>query len=152
FTLECEHLLSSVNSGKTNTFPFVLLAISTAPEDQLKCAKLWANKQFPRSSKPIWDGAILEHKKIRVGYVSADFHQHATAYLMAGMFELHDKSRFEVTAISIGPVDRSEMRERLKASFDHFIDASMFGDDEIAAQIRDAEMDILVDLKGFTLG
>jgi len=151
-TLECEHLLSSVNNLKANTSPFSLLAISTSPEDQLKCAKLWVNKQYPRSGKPFWDGKIHKHKRIRVAYVSADFHQHATAYLMAGVFELHDRSRFELTAISIGPPDTSEMRQRLKASFDHFMDARLFSDDEIASLIRDAEIDILVDLKGFTLG
>jgi protein O-GlcNAc transferase len=151
-TLECEHLLSSVSNLKTNTSPFALLAISTSPEDQLKCAKLWVNKQYRRSGKPFWDGKIQKHKRIRVAYVSADFHQHATAYLMAGVFELHDRSRFELTAISIGPPDTSEMRQRLKASFDHFIDARLFSDDDIASLVRDAEIDILVDLKGFTLG
>ena len=92
----------------------------------------------------------IKHKKIRIAYVSADFHQHATAYLMAGAFELHDKSRFEVTAISIGPDDTSEMRQRLRGSFDQFIDARTFSDDEIASRIKDVEIDILVDLKGFT--
>jgi predicted O-linked N-acetylglucosamine transferase (SPINDLY family) len=69
---------------------------------------------------------------------------------MAGVFEEHDKSRFEVTAISIGPDDASEMRQRLKGSFDRFTDARTFSDDEIASRIRDAEIDILIDLKGFT--
>ena len=69
---------------------------------------------------------------------------------MAGVFELHDKSRFNVTAISIGPIDTSEMRQRLKNSFDEFIDARTFSDDEIASQLNGSEIDILVDLKGFT--
>ena len=90
------------------------------------------------------------HHKIRVGYVSADFHQHATSYLMAGMFECHDKTQFEITAISIGPNDNSELRNRLKNSFDYFLDGSLLSDVEIAQRIKQKEIDILVDLKGFT--
>ena len=71
--------------------------------------------------------------RIRIAYVSADFRQHPMSYLMAGMFECHDKSRFEITAISIGPDDSSEMRQRLKASFEHFIDAKALSDAEIAS-------------------
>jgi predicted O-linked N-acetylglucosamine transferase (SPINDLY family) len=82
--------------------------------------------------------------------LSADFHEHATAYLMAGVFEHHDRSTFDTTAISIGPNDNSPMRQRLERSFGKFIDASMLSDAEVATQIRSAEIDILVDLKGFT--
>ena len=66
------------------------------------------------------------------------------------MFERHDKSRFEVTAISLGPNDNSEMLQRLKASFEHFIDAKTYGDDQIANLVISSEVDILVDLMGFT--
>ena len=69
---------------------------------------------------------------------------------MAGMFECHDKSRLEATATSIGPDDGSEIRQRLKRSFDVFIDANVLSDEEIASLIRKAEIDILIDLKGFT--
>jgi predicted O-linked N-acetylglucosamine transferase (SPINDLY family) len=150
FTVECAHLISSVQDNKANIDPFAFLAISTSSEDQIKCAKLWANKRFPRSDKAFWHGEIYKHKKIRIAYVSGDFHQHAVAYLIAGVFECHDKSRFEVTAVSTGPDDTSEMRQRLKGSFDQFTDARTFSDDEIASRIRGAEIDILIDLKGFT--
>jgi predicted O-linked N-acetylglucosamine transferase (SPINDLY family) len=82
--------------------------------------------------------------------VSADFHEHATAHLMAGVFEQHDKSKFDITAISIGPNDNSPMRRRLEGSFEKFVDARMLGDAEVSRQIRAAEIDILIDLKGFT--
>ena len=70
--------------------------------------------------------------------------------LIAGMFECHDKSRFDVTAISLGPDDNSEMRQRLKASFERFIDVKTYSDDQIANLVRSSEVDILVDLMGFT--
>jgi predicted O-linked N-acetylglucosamine transferase (SPINDLY family) len=68
------------------------------------------------------------------------------------MFECHDKSRFDVTAISLGPNDNSEMLQRLKASFEHFIDANTYSDDQLADLVTSSEVDILVDLMGFTLG
>jgi predicted O-linked N-acetylglucosamine transferase (SPINDLY family) len=111
---------------------------------------LWVSKQYPVRPKPLWKAEHYRHERIRIAYVSADFHQHATSYLTAGMFECHDKSRFEITAISIGPDDNSEIRQRLKDSFDYFIDVTALSEDQIASRIRDSEIDIVVDLKGFT--
>ena len=71
------------------------------------------------------------------------------SYLMAGMFECHEKSCFDVTAISLGPDDNSKMRQRLKASFERFIDAKTYSDDQIVNLVRSSEIDILVDLMGF---
>jgi predicted O-linked N-acetylglucosamine transferase (SPINDLY family) len=71
---------------------------------------------------------------------------------MAGVFEMHDRSAFDATAVSIGPSDNSPMRQRLEASFDNFIDVTMQSDADVVRQIRAAEVDILIDLKGYTLG
>ena len=147
---ERDHLAGSVSAKRANTNPFAFLAISPSPEDQLQCAKSWVGEKCPSSQHPLWRGERYRHDRIRVAYVSADFHQHATSYLMAGMFECHDTSRFEITAISTGPDDASEMRRRLKHSFEHFVDHSERSDDEIASYIKDIEIDILIDLKGFT--
>jgi len=147
---EREHLISSVKEGKANASPFSLIAISKSSDDQLRCAKLWVSKECPASARPIWDGEVYQHDKIRIGYVSGDFSQHPVSYLIAGVFECHDKARFETTAISIGPDDKSELRNRLKNAFDHFLDVNSLSDDEIAYQIRQNEIDVLVDLTGFT--
>ena len=117
FDAECDHLIASVRDGKSSALPFTFLAIPSSPDDQLQCAKLWIAEKYPPSQKPIWRDERYRHDRIRVAYVSADFRQHADSYLMAGMFECHDKSRFEITAISIGPDDGSEMRQRLKGIF-----------------------------------
>ena len=96
-------------------------------------------------------GERYTHDRIRIAYVSADFREHAISALTAGMFESHDKSRFDVTAISLGRDDNnSKMRERLKASFERFIDARSYSDDQIGNLIRLSEVDILIDLMGFT--
>ena len=149
FDAESAHLISSVRSG-TPAVPFSLLAIPFSIEDQLQSATLWTANECPLFEKLIWQGERYDHDRIRVAYLSADFHQHATSYLIAGMFECHDKSKFKVAAISIGPNDTSEMRRRLESSFDKFIDGGALNDDEIASQIKKAEIDILIDLKGFT--
>lgn len=152
FDAECKELISSVRNKKENTDPFTFLGISSSPDDQLQNAKLWVAEKCPVSQEPIWRGERYGHDKIRVAYVSADFGEHVVASVIAGMFECHDKSHFDTTAISLGPDDNSEMRRRLKASFEHFIDVDTYSDDQIADLIRKSEIDILVDLMGFTAG
>ncbi|WP_080890909.1 tetratricopeptide repeat protein [Bradyrhizobium sp. UBA2491] len=150
FEADCSHLIESVANNKPSTDPFTFLSLASRGTDQHNCARLWIDRRHPAVKPPLWNGEIYRHDKVRVGYVSADFQEHATAYLMAGMFEDHDKSVFDVTAISIGQRDDSPMRRRLEAAFDTFLDAGRLSDAEVAAKIRAAEIDILVDLKGFT--
>jgi predicted O-linked N-acetylglucosamine transferase (SPINDLY family) len=93
-----------------------------------------------------------DRSKIRIAYLSGDFCEHATAYLTAGLFESHDRSRFEVIGISHSPDDQSAMRRRLARAFDRFIDVSDRGDLDVAYGLRELDIDILVDLKGHTRG
>jgi protein O-GlcNAc transferase len=94
--------------------------------------------------------ATTTSAKLRLGYLSADFHDHATSRLAASLFEVHDRTRFEVVAFSTGPDDRSAMRRRLEAGFDRFFDLRTESDEAIAACIGEAGIDILIDLKGHT--
>ncbi|MGO8754350.1 MAG: tetratricopeptide repeat protein [Gallionellaceae bacterium] len=140
----------AVEEGKL-VLPFLFTAISQSPSAQLKCAQNYTALKHPITACPLWTGQKYSHDKIRVAYLSADFHNHATAYLMAGLFELHDKERFEISAISFGPEDAgSEMRKRLRRAFDRFEDVRGMGDYETALMLRDLEIDIAVDLKGHT--
>lgn len=147
---ECVRLVSSVRNNKAITAPFVFLGVSTSAEDQLQCAKSWVAEKFPPASNPIWRGERYDHEKIRIAYVSADFYEHPVSFLMAGMFERHDKARFEVTAISLGADDSSEMRQRLEKSFDRFVDAQSLSERQIADLVKSLEIDILIDLMGST--
>src|SRR5690606_3769877 len=97
-------------------------------------------------------GERYRHDRIRVAYVSADLHEHAVPFLIAGLLECHDRSRFEVTAVSLGPDRRDAMRARLESAVDRFIDVRERGDDEVAALLREREIDIAVDLQGYTRG
>jgi predicted O-linked N-acetylglucosamine transferase (SPINDLY family) len=150
FDNECAHLISAVRNGKGSAQPFPFLAIPSMSADQLRCAKHYIANNYPPSDKPIWQGERYNHKRIHVAYLSADFRRHAVSFLIAGMFECHDKSRFEITAISFGPDDNSEMRKRVEASFEHFIDAKTYSDNQIANLVKESEIDILIDLMGFT--
>jgi protein O-GlcNAc transferase len=147
---DCAHLIESVINQKESADPFTFLGISSSAEEQLNCASRWVQKKYPPSRVPFWKGAIYKHNKIRIGYMSADFRQHPVAYLIAGIFECHDRAQFEITAISIGPNDGSEMRKRLEDSFDKFVDARTLSSDDIARKISEDEIDILIDLNGFT--
>lgn len=132
--------------------PFDLLSISPEPEDQYRCASLFSESNWPQPGDKSVKRARQARQRIHLAYMSADFRQHPTAYLMADIIEHHDRSGFEVSAISIGPDDASPMRQRLRTSFDRFVEARSQTDEQIAKLIEEAGVDILVDLMGFTKG
>lgn len=135
---------------KTVLLPFPLVALPATAQDQMLCAQRYVTHRVPTQFE-LWDKADYGHQKIRIAYVSADFHTHATLVLMAGMFEQHDKERFEVIAVSLGRDDDSVLRQRVVSAVDEFIDASRMSDEQITALLRERECDIIVDLKGFTM-
>lgn len=145
-----QRIVQQVRAGKKADFPFAFLAVSDSAADQQQCARTYAADRYPASSMPLWTGECYRHEKIRVAYLSADFHNHATAYLMAALFERHDRRQFEISAISFGPEAKDEMRVRLRAAFESFVDVRDKTDREVALMMRDLEIDIAVDLKGFT--
>jgi predicted O-linked N-acetylglucosamine transferase (SPINDLY family) len=126
--------------------------LSQSPAEQHPYTQQYVNREYPPSKKPLWQGERYSHDRIRVAYVTADFREHATSRLLAGVFEHHDKARFKTVAISFGLDDGSAMRSRLTKAFDQFIDVRAMSDMEIAMLIRDLEIDIAVDLMGFTSG
>jgi predicted O-linked N-acetylglucosamine transferase (SPINDLY family) len=150
FEAENAALTARLRAGQRVVFPFINVAISHSMADQLQCARLWVARDAPPSPTPLWRGEQYRHGKIRLAYVSADFHAHATPALMAGVFEHHDRNRFELIALSFGRDDKSEMRGRVISAFDRFIDVREESDAEIALLIREMEIDIAVDLKGYT--
>ncbi|MBV7430827.1 MULTISPECIES: tetratricopeptide repeat protein [unclassified Acidovorax] len=140
----------SLRAGELTVQPFVALALFDTPELHKRAAQIRVEFDFPQAMDlgPTHTGR--REAKIRVGYYSADFHGHATAYLMAELFEAHDRDRFEWFAFSFGPHSQDAMRERLAASFDHFVDVRDQGDIDIARLSRELGIDIAIDLKGFT--
>jgi predicted O-linked N-acetylglucosamine transferase (SPINDLY family) len=145
---EVEQLLSTIGERKLSNTPFSILALPSSAADQLQCARRYGQDQpiFPR----IWRGEVYAHDRIRIAYLSADFREHPVASLTVGLFEQHDKSRFEITGISFGPGQNSTMRRRIEGAFEHFVDAQCQSDPDIADLIRRLEIDIAVDLNGLT--
>jgi predicted O-linked N-acetylglucosamine transferase (SPINDLY family) len=143
-------IAEDLRAGKPVIHPFGHLALSVSLEEQRHCARILAANSFAPSPAPLWRGERYAHRKLRLAYLSGDFYEHATAFLMAGVFEQHDRARFETFAVSYSPDDRSEMRVRLQAAFDRFLDVRGESDAAVAALLRQMEIDIAVDLKGYT--
>ena len=145
---EISGLVTAVRAAEAVTAPFQFLAISSSVADQLQCTKRFMADQpsFPA----VWRGENYAHDRMRIGYFSGDFCNHPVAQLAVGLFEAHDKSRFETTAVSFGPDDGSDLRRRIKSAFDNFVDVRDMSDADIAALMRDHELDIVVDLTGLT--
>jgi predicted O-linked N-acetylglucosamine transferase (SPINDLY family) len=145
-----DEIKSHVATRKSIISPFTLLGYSGDAALLLNCAQSYVAHKIPTLPRSLWNGTIWRHDKIRIAYLSADFRQHAVAYLMAEVFELHDRSRFEVLGISFGPDDKSDMRSRLIKSFDIFHDARFESDDDVAKLMHRFQVDVAVDLMGYT--
>jgi protein O-GlcNAc transferase len=148
FAQECAALTAAVAEGAPS-LPGPLLAIPASAAIQLTCASRYVRDKYP-ARPALWNGERYAHERIRLAYLSADFYEHATAHLMAGLFERHDKTHFETIAISFGPAPDDPTRRRLMRAFGRFIDVRTMSDQAIASVLRDLEVDIAVDLKGFT--
>jgi protein O-GlcNAc transferase len=139
-----------LEANKRVANPFQAIALLDSPSDLKRCAMIWNATKYQSLAVPLWRGERYGHTKIRVAYLSADFNGHAVATLMAGVWERHDKSRFETTAISYVDSNGSAMRQRVERAFDRVIDVSGKSDADVAALIRQTEIDIVVDLMGYT--
>lgn len=144
-----DRLEQAALAGERASDPFPMVMTTRSPAAQLAAARTFARDQFagivplpPREAEP---GA-----RLRIAYLSADFHEHATAHLMSGLFERHDRARFETFALSFGPSTNDATRARLVEAFEHFEDLRTASDVEIARRMRELRIDIAVDLKGHT--
>ena len=123
-------------------------AISDSEFEYLALARVLAKGQgFPKLSHLPERGAPRTKSRIYIGYLSVELHD-ATTNMIAGVFEHHDRSRFETTAIAIGADDGSEMRRRIRDSFDRFVSIHGINDDDLLVRLRSMQLDILIDLKG----
>lgn len=149
YTETCQELSHRIKQGALDWAPFWALDTSFSAAEQKLCAENFA-KRFPMQT-PLWTGECYQHDRIRIAYVSGDFGNHPVCFLMAGVFEQHDRERFELFAISLKTKD-DDYGLRAKNAFDHFIDVSEQSEREIATLIRSLEIDIVIDLMGWTSG
>jgi predicted O-linked N-acetylglucosamine transferase (SPINDLY family) len=141
----------AVRSGKKAIAPLFYLAVSDRPEDIHRCARLYAQSHFPAGA-PAPRQEPRRPGPIRVGYVCGEFRTHAVLYLLAGLFEAHDRDKFEITAFDNGGGDGGALRARFEKAVDRIIDITRLSDSEAAARIAAEEIDILVDLNGYSGG
>lgn len=146
-----EKICSKVIANQTIIRPFDLLSISDDPSLHKQAAHIFSQDQFPVNLNL---GLIPKHEKqekIRIAYFSPDFRNHPVSILTAELFEIHDRSRFEVIAFALqkAPIG-DEMSMRLKKSFDEFLEVDNLSDREIASLARQKNIDIAIDLAGFT--
>ena len=136
-----------VRAGQRVTEPFAYLAISPSPADLRACAEIFVRDLHPTAA-PVTRMARSQRTKIRLGYLSGEFYEQATAHLTAGLYEQHDRARFEVVALDNGPDDGSPMRQRLLAAFDDRVDVARLASRPAAERVAAAGIDIVVSLNG----
>ncbi len=145
FALDAQRL--AINGG-----PLTALALFDDIAVQRQIAKVWTHRKLSSSQERLSPEQGYRHSRIRVGYLSSDFRAHAMAFLVAELFERHDRDSFEVYGYCVSIDDGSEVRKRIIAAFDHFRSVRGLGDEAAARRIREDEIDILIDLNGLTHG
>jgi predicted O-linked N-acetylglucosamine transferase (SPINDLY family) len=149
---DLEALSAAIERGEPASDPFFVLSLLDSPRLQTKAAQSWVRATvLPRESSPPTPRRRGK-PRIRLGYFSSDFRNHPVAILSAGLFEHHDRSTFDVIALELGAPTRCEMRSRLQAAVDQFVELESMSDEDAARLARNLEIDIAVDLSGFTSG
>ena len=159
--LQCAHwqgydtsrdaLLDDFNRDEPVDEPFSFLTLSDSAAQQLDCSRRYMLRRHPPGS-PDSTSRAYGHAKLRIAYLSGDFGDHPMARLMVGVFEAHDRERFEVIALALRPPASGGFAQRVRASFDRYIDVSGQSQQSVARLVRELEVDILIDLMGYTRG
>jgi predicted O-linked N-acetylglucosamine transferase (SPINDLY family) len=149
---ELAELASAVQRGERVAPPFPLLALLDCPELHRKAAGIWSRHR--RSTLAGLPPIPLRPRRarIRIGYFSADLHEHPVARLIVGLLETHDRSRFEVVVFSSGPELKDPLRERIRVAADQFVDVRKRSERDIALLARELGIDVAIDLGGYTQG
>lgn len=150
FDENIRHIGEDIRQGKSTGSPFALLSLVDDPALHLQAAQNLLAYSHIANQVNALQRTSARNRKIKIGYYSADFHDHATTFLMAELFESHDLDRFEIHGFSFGPIRTGQMLDRITRKFDHFLEVHGKSDKEIAEQSRSLGIDIAVDLKGFT--
>jgi protein O-GlcNAc transferase len=130
--------------------PLFFVAVVDDPEKQLLCARMYGERHYACFAATPVAGARGSKRRIRLAYVSGDLRAHPVSYLPAGLFEQHDRGRFEVIAVSLRPPQDSATGRRVQAGVDEFLDVSMMSDELVVSRMRELEVDIAIDLSGYT--
>jgi predicted O-linked N-acetylglucosamine transferase (SPINDLY family) len=152
FDADVAELTASIERGETTCPPMAVLAFSGSAALQRRAAQVFVESTCPPDALPPSMQPRAQDDRIRIGYFSPDFREHPVAYLTAELFESHDRGAFDVTAFSLGPGVGDPMSRRLKAAFGRFLDVGSRSDRDVAQIAQSLQLDIAVDLCGFTEG
>ena len=142
---------AAMQQGRAAVSPLTWQAQSGDAASNRLCSSLAARRYLP-APVPLPAKKALSPGRIRIAYLSADYVQHAVMRVLAEVFELHDRSRFEIYAYAYGERQSGGMNERLRHAFEHYVDASAMSDEQAARHIHAQGIDIAVDLMGYTRG
>jgi len=141
------------NQLLTGTSLLAMMSASDDPVLQLMTAQRFAHERVPKApAVPLHSTLPPRSGKIRIGYLSGDLHMHAVGLLTAELFELHDRSQFELWAFCWTPESEQPLRQRIRRAFDHLVPIGALDDTAAARKIAEAGIDVLVDLQGLTSG
>ena len=143
-------LLPGLGTTTEHIPPFWFLSLEDEPERHRIRSEIYSKSTFLHKPMSTWARPLPKQKKMKLGYFSADFHNHATMYLMAQIFAAHDAENFEVYAYSYGPDRHDEMRQKIVSDVDRFYDVRDMNDEQIVKLARANHLDIAIDLKGYT--
>ena len=149
---EDKELFSKLGTHTNHIPPFTMLSFEDEPRNHYLRSKLYAKKKYLQKQIPFdKKNKIFKNKRLRIGYFSADLQNHATMYLASKIFENYNKEKFEIYIYSFGRcLEHDEVREKLKNSVDVFKDVIDLNDKDIAMLARADQINIAIDLKGYT--
>ncbi|MBF0183975.1 MAG: tetratricopeptide repeat protein [Magnetococcales bacterium] len=146
-----ERLLALLHSSEQEVNPFFFISLPCSAADQRISAERWASRHYPHHP-PLTTAppAATRPQRLKIGYLSSDFQDHATVHLMAELFELHDRNRFEIFAYSYGVDHGSQGRQRIRGACDHFVDLHALAHQQAAERIHADGIHLLIEMKGYT--
>jgi predicted O-linked N-acetylglucosamine transferase (SPINDLY family) len=145
-----QRLEKAIEAGEKPSTPFPVLTTPLSAALQKKCAEIYVRDHYPAPTQLLRPSPKARRDRVRLGYFSSDLRNHPVAHLIAGLLEHHDRARFDVTAFSLGTPKRDAMRARLETSVDRFIDIGTLSDREVVSLARSHDIDIAIDLNGYT--
>jgi protein O-GlcNAc transferase len=153
FEPDCRSVVAATLQGARSIAPLSMLGVPSAgARAHLECARTFARDVRQVDGRESLDSQGRAHGRIRVGYFSSDFREHPVAHVISELLGVHDRSRFEITAFSFTPAPDDPWRKRIEQGVERFIDAAAMTDGQVVELARELEIDIAVDLNGFTLG
>ena len=134
------------------TSPLAMLALTEEPTEQLAVSQAFVARTYGHTQENLCQGAPWQHARLRIGYVSADFREHAVGFLLPTFLAGHPLDRVELYAYDYSREEATAVRHTIKSRFSNFRSIAGLSDRQAAELIRADEIDVLIDLHGLSAG